>query len=167
MRGKSSDGITARNGASIEERLALHSHLDQETNCLLWTGAPHDSFGYCRMGIAGRMQYVHRVAWELVNGNVPKDKVLRHSCDRPNCINVEHLSLGSQKENVADIYARGRAANLKGERNNSAKLTFHKVRLMRAYAKNGASVKELSILYGVCKTQVRNVLLGTHWKETA
>lgn len=29
-------------------------------------------------------------------------------CDRPGCFNPEHLEFGSQKQNVADAYARGR-----------------------------------------------------------
>ncbi len=31
-----------------------------------------------------------------------------HSCDNPACVNVDHLSLGTQKANMADCAAKGR-----------------------------------------------------------
>lgn len=36
--------------------------------------------------------------------------VILHSCDNPRCINIDHLSLGTVLDNVADRQAKGRQA---------------------------------------------------------
>jgi hypothetical protein len=37
--------------------------------------------------------------------------VVRHTCDNPSCVNVEHLTVGTQRDNVRDMFDRGRAAD--------------------------------------------------------
>lgn len=49
-----------------------------------------------------------RMAWELVNGAIPDGLLVRHACDNPPCCNPEHLCLGTDSENLADAYQRGR-----------------------------------------------------------
>lgn len=34
--------------------------------------------------------------------------IVRHRCDNPPCININHLALGTQKDNVRDSIERGR-----------------------------------------------------------
>lgn len=166
MRGIPKDGRRARWGSTVAERLALHSRTDPATGCILWTGATHDARGYCRMGVARRMRYVHILAWELVNGPVPQGMVLRHSCDTPPCLNVAHLKPGTQRENIADMFTRGRT-NRRGERNNSAQLTWARVRKIRSLHADGATTTELSMQFGVSKSQIRNVVQLRHWKEVS
>lgn len=40
--------------------------------------------------------------------------VVMHACDNRQCINPSHLSLGSQADNMADCYKKGR--NPRGEK---------------------------------------------------
>ena len=42
------------------------------------------------------------------NGAIPDGMVIMHTCDNPRCINVEHLTTGTQSENLADMRAKGR-----------------------------------------------------------
>ena len=57
----------------------------------------------------GPKQYLHRLMWEAHNAEpIPEGKVVRHTCDVPSCCNPSHLILGSQQENVDDMYERGR-----------------------------------------------------------
>ena len=55
-----------------------------------------------------RRALAHRAAYAMTWGECPGDKILRHKCDNPGCINPMHMELGTQADNVADMIARGR-----------------------------------------------------------
>lgn len=55
--------------------------------------------------------YQHRVAYEQAHGQIPPGMVVMHSCDNPPCVNPDHLIIGTQSENVRDMYHKGRDAN--------------------------------------------------------
>ena len=50
----------------------------------------------------------HRVQWEKFRGPVPEGMQVLHTCDTPGCINIEHLFLGTARDNMQDMSAKGR-----------------------------------------------------------
>lgn len=51
----------------------------------------------------------HRVAFEQAWGiSLRADQVVRHTCDRPSCINPLHLMIGTPADNNRDTRERGR-----------------------------------------------------------
>ncbi|WP_371862229.1 HNH endonuclease signature motif containing protein [Acetobacter indonesiensis] len=60
------------------------------------------------------MECAHRVAWEAKHGPIPIDQetgkpfVILHLCDNAACCNVDHMELGTQRENMQDSIAKGR-----------------------------------------------------------
>jgi hypothetical protein len=54
-----------------------------------------------------RWTLAHRVAFTIVYGQIPAGMFVLHSCNNKLCVNVEHLRLGTHKENMDDI-ARGK-----------------------------------------------------------
>lgn len=79
--------------------------------CWPWRGTISSSgYGQFRIGRKGPVLSAHRVSWALHNGLIPDGKIIMHSCDHPWCVNPEHLSAGTQKENMADSVAKGRRA---------------------------------------------------------
>ncbi len=79
--------------------------------CWFWTGM-HTEFGYGKIyegGPRGRQLYAHRVSWEIHHGKpFPEGMVARHSCDNADCVNPEHITPGSAKQNSDDMISRNR-----------------------------------------------------------
>ena len=91
--------------ATIFERLMSHSKLNGE--CLEYVGN-NDHNGYGRIKANGRQLGAHRVAYVEFIGDIDAGMVVMHSCDNPACINPNHLSLGTVKQNVHDCINKGR-----------------------------------------------------------
>lgn len=75
--------------------------------CLIWTGARFGN-GYGEMKVEGRIRPVHRVVYERMVGPIPAGMQVLHRCDTPLCCNHDHLFLGTQADNMADMVSKGR-----------------------------------------------------------
>lgn len=81
---------------------------EPNSGCHLWTGTVC-KHGYGRIYRKGASPVlVHRVAWERVHGPIPAGLKVCHRCDTPSCVNPDHLFLGTQRDNLRDMYAKGR-----------------------------------------------------------
>lgn len=84
-----------------------------DNGCIVWLGAKRDNKGYGSFSMNGKNHRSHRVAYSFVNGEIPINMVVMHACDRPSCVNPQHLSIGTQEENVKDMINKGRHWNKK------------------------------------------------------
>lgn len=89
--------------------LAFNDRYIPEPNsgCWLWIGSLSTS-GYGRMTIGQRQIQAHRFSFEAHNGNIPDGLEVLHKCDNPMCVNPDHLRAGTHKDNMRDMYAKGR-----------------------------------------------------------
>lgn len=76
------------------------------SGCWMWSGSTNPN-GYGHVTLHG-VRGAHRIAWALMNGPIPAGRVVMHGCDNPPCVNPDHLSLGSQMDNIHDAIAKGR-----------------------------------------------------------
>lgn len=68
----------------------------------------HDK-GYSWFRITGMpKQKGHRASWILHYGEVPDDFHVLHKCDVRNCVNPDHLFLGTNQDNIEDKVRKGR-----------------------------------------------------------
>lgn len=104
------------------------AHRPELGPCLLWTGGK-----FTRRGGYGsfydddqKLKRAHRVAWELATGcELSSEEHVLHECDVPSCVRFEHLRLGDQVENMADMDRKGRRVHrvTRGEDQYRAQLT--------------------------------------------
>lgn len=124
-----------------------------ESACIEHVGWKHKATGY---GGVGKNGYAHRAVWEAERGPIPPGMVVMHVCDNPPCVNVEHLRLGTQAENVADMDAKGRrrTVSFSGEGNGMTKLSDADVHAIRARRCAGATLDALADEYGVHRSRI-------------
>jgi hypothetical protein len=84
----------------------IYAHCRQEGDCRMWLGGNGGGgrCGHGRIRFEGKTRLVHRVVWEMVNGPIPSGGILCHRCDRPNCVNPDHLYVGTMRENALDLH---------------------------------------------------------------
>lgn len=118
-----------------------------------------DNYGYGQVREGSKMRKAHQVAYERHKGEIPKGQLVRHICDKRNCINPKHLILGTVQDNSDDMVKRKRSAV---ERNVHAKLTWDDVRSIRA---SELTVEQLSRKFNVQTKQIRRILRNEQWLD--
>lgn len=88
----------------------IQSKTVSKGDCTIWTGWK-DKDGYGRVRVYGKTTGVHRFAWIMEHGEIPKGMVVCHKCDTPSCVNVDHLFIGTQKTNINDASKKGRLSS--------------------------------------------------------
>lgn len=134
--------------------------------CWEWTGRRSRGYGAVMPdGAKGRCTSAHRYAYELLHGPIPVGLVVRHTCDNPPCIRPDHLILGTQSDNLADMVARGRNHRPVGELNSSARLTEADVRYIRNARITGVSGAALAARFGVPRNTIYGAANRHSWKH--
>ena len=108
----------------------------------------------------------HRVAWVKARGEIPAGICVLHRCDNPPCINVDHLFLGTQIDNILDCSAKGRNRTSRnvGEKQWKAKITEAVAREIKA-TKGTAPLRVLAEKYGMSKQGIWDIQNGRNWKH--
>lgn len=134
--------------------------------CWLWRGGTTRS-GYGRLRANGRSTGAHRLSYEWFVGPIPEGYFVCHRCDVPECVNPEHLFLGSPLDNTRDMDAKGRrrVAPRAGTRNHNARLTEQIVRVARERHVAGVSLHALAREYGVSVQAIWLAVRRTTWKH--
>lgn len=146
--------------------------------CWNWLMAKNGK-GYGRTCSNGKSHYTHRLSWELINGEIKDGLFVLHRCDNPSCINPSHLFLGTQKQNLEDMHAKGRNAQptgfrhgsktkpekiARGERISNSKLKEDQVIEIRQLKESsGISNRAIAKLYNVTPPTIRGIVNGTAW----
>ena len=132
-----------------------------ENGCHICTSHVTASDGYVRLERDGKTHNAHRVVYMKKHGNIPSHLVVRHKCDVRNCINIEHLELGTHKDNSKDMVDRKR--HHFGEFNKNSKLTEKDVLNIRKLSSNH-SQRELASMFNVGKTTISRIQNKESWR---
>lgn len=107
------NGITKE---TLADRVLRFSMPEPNTGCWLWLGAC-DRAGYGHICPPGglrtnvRLRRAHCASYFAFVDSIPSDMLVCHKCDTPSCVNPQHLWLGTPRENILDMLAKGRRAD--------------------------------------------------------
>lgn len=146
------------------------SKVKKTSHCWEWTASKfHHGYGCFGVKVKDRkpykVRYAHRVAWEMENGPIQNGLFVLHKCDNRACVRVDHLFLGTQKENMADAAAKKRMRSIPrfGEANPFSKISENSVRRIRIIGKD-LSQQKIGVALGVTQTAVGHILRGNVWR---
>lgn len=152
--------VTRERTLDLEEQFQLYISV-APTGCHEWQGGKLKGGYGCY-----RSRPAHRWAWIQKNGPIPKGLVVRHKCDNPPCVSIDHLELGTVADNSADMVTRGRS--LRGPLNPAHKLTQNEVLEIKAAIRDkAAKQKDIAAKYGVTPTLVSQIKHGKAWTHVA
>lgn len=133
-----------------------------EKECIEFSGSKDES-GYGLKTVNGKTRRVHRLVWEQYNGKIPDKMMVCHKCDNPSCINPTHLFLGTNSDNMKDMYKKGRGNNFFKDKNPKRKLTQQQVIEIKKLLNNGKTQQEIANIFSVNRTLISQIKLGKIW----
>jgi len=135
--------------------------------CWEWVGSKM-RLGYGMFSVNGKNRLAHRVAWEMVAGEIPPGQCVLHRCDNPGCVNPAHLFLGTQQDNIRDRDQKGRQRGPLGEKQHLSKLDESGVRHIRRVHRYGiATHRQLAETYGVSDSTITDIIQRRTWRHVA
>jgi hypothetical protein len=141
----------------LKSRLSYYSKLDESTGCLIWQGFV-DSGGYGHTTINGKTMRAHVASYIANYGEIASGLFVCHKCDVRNCINPQHLFLGTSKDNSLDMSSKNRSCY--GSKTKFSKIT----------EKQAAEIfldkrpqKLIALIYGISKSAVQSIKYGRSW----
>lgn len=155
---------------SNEERFWSYVTKGNDDSCWIWTGgASQRRYGSFYVHLAENNHLLvkpHRFSWELVHGKIPEGMYVCHICDNTKCVNPRHLFLGTQLDNVRDMYAKHRNNNARGIGVNTAKLRDEDVVHIRKLMSSGTRTQtEIARMYGVHRHTIQLLVGRKTWKH--
>ncbi|PGL88562.1 HNH endonuclease [Bacillus thuringiensis] len=139
-------------------------YIINDNGCFICTShKQNNNTGHIRLRYNKRRVLAHRFVYEQCFGDVPDDLVVRHKCDTPQCINPEHLEIGTTLDNIRDRVKRGRSAI--GEMQGKSKLKEVDIVHIRQMYDWGLTGQDISKLYGVSDSTIYGVLNKKYWRH--
>lgn len=156
--------LTKRDTKGLLQAFLL-KHVDYAgTDCVAWPFSRNHN-GYGHVTLDGAVIVASRAMCLLAHGNPPNSKChAAHSCGNGHlgCINPNHLSWKTAKENAADKVIHG--THQRGEKAPGAKLTQENVIEIRRLL-GSMMQKSLAAKYGVSRATISDIAGGRTWSH--
>lgn len=137
-----------------EARALIQSRVTIDDNgCWIWPTPK--SMRYGQVMVKGKFYRTHRLSYMAFHGRIGNKHVC-HICDVTQCVNPDHLFLGTPADNSADMVTKGRSA--RELRNGVCKLTDEQVRKIRALRAEGVPTRWIADYYDVSPHYVREIV---------
>lgn len=137
----------------------LYKLIRFDNGCWKWMAARHPD-GYGNICVDARTLPAHKFFYMLFIGPVPVGMECCHTCDTPECVNPDHLFLGTHLDNMKDMAEKQRSTI--GERHSKAKLSDEAVRVIR---QSTESTSALAATFGVHANTINEVRARRRWQH--
>lgn len=153
---------SARICRSKIREITFRAKFSVTEGCWIWQGSMN-AHGY---GVQCHF-LAHRLSWIFHVGSIPQGMKVLHKCDMPACVNPDHLFLGTQADNLADMRNKQRGAipkALRGQDHPHAKHTNEDVKRIRSLYKTGIySQREVALIIGTTRGSVCGIVRRKTW----
>ncbi len=131
------------------------------SNCII-SPLPQQRSGYANEYRNGLVKGAHVWAWIDAHGGTfpPKGLHICHKCDVRNCINPDHLFLGTPQQNQLDKIRKGRHRYAPKSLSNDQVLLIRKI-----YGGGKVSMAELSDYFNVSETAIFLIIHRVTYKN--
>lgn len=153
----------------VKNRLINETLRDEKTGCWLLI-TKRKRYGNLRLNRT--WVSAHKASYLLFNGPVEDGLQIRHTCHNVKCVNPEHLTLGTCKQNMEDKVKAGRQP--RGEKHGNAKLTQAQVDEIRRlwslndFGKTRPKPYNYSVLgkmFGVSDFVIMRIIKRLNWRD--
>ncbi len=127
--------------------------------CWLWQASTYTN-GYGTFWNGERCVGAHVFAY-LLTRKLQQGQEVCHTCDNHACCNPKHLFAGTHKENIKDMFKKGRANKAFGTRNHS-KLNENDIVAIRSDTR---SLRTIAKDYGVHCTVIHHIKKRNTWRH--
>ncbi len=155
-----------------------------DKGCWLWTGGKSEiGYGMFCQGKRGTHIRAHRASWIIHQGFIPDNLLVCHHCDVRNCVNPDHLFLGTKLDNAQDALKKGRLGaqvetikrlwgtdsfrkKWTGQNHPRSKLTTEQVlQIRKMYKPNICSTGMIASQFGISQSTVHLIVTRQTWKH--
>ena len=141
---------------TFEEKFWKLVDVRGPNDCWIYNGKLYSNgYGCFRMNKIEALS--HRISYTITHGIIPIKKIVMHSCDVRNCVNPNHLSVGTHSDNIQDMLGKNRENPPMGENNHRCKLKDEEVLEIRKMRKDGVLGKEIAKKYNISEPQVYRI----------
>lgn len=132
--------------------------------CWIWTGHMM-KHGYGKIQRDNKEHTVHRYSWIVHCGDIPAGMSVLHKCDVRNCVNPEHLFLGTQQDNITDMIRKGRKNARKGSKVPGSVLKESDIHIIRKEISDGKRMVEIAEKFDVDVSNIYRIKNNRIWRH--
>lgn len=94
----------------MRKRIDFWSKVEKTESCWIWLGYLN-RYGYGQLQYDNKMYLAHRLAYELIKGQIKSNLDLDHLCHNRECVNPNHLEPVTHKENISRNESKTHCSN--------------------------------------------------------